>query len=112
MRGCGTAPVIPSDRSESRDLHLGVLTESTAFPLTHESQDSCCALREKSQCFSQRAQRAQRTTQRSFRRTIKILGLWIERNGALARATRPRRPFSVVSALSVRKNGSSSTSLR
>ena len=29
MRGCGTAPVIPSDRSESRDLHLGVLTEST-----------------------------------------------------------------------------------
>src|SRR6476469_1856738 len=29
MRGCGTAPVIPSDRSESRDLHLGVLTEIT-----------------------------------------------------------------------------------
>jgi hypothetical protein len=71
--------VIPSERSESRDLHLGFLTEST-----ESTEDSLGAMI-------------------SPPDHQKHLGLWMERHCASVRASLPGKQVSVLSALSVRK---------
>jgi len=71
-----TRVVIPSESSDSRDLHLGVLTEST------ESTEPGAAI-----CPPDH--------QNHF-------GLWMERSAAPVHASRTGKQFSVLSVLSVR----------